>query len=180
MDEILASIRRILHEEEPRPGAAPVPDREDDLLVLDRSMMVSPPKPEPTPVLQDEIDRMLFGEPDAAPSAPPPKAAHNPPPAAMLEPVAPTPVAPLGAPVAGESLLADESRVAAERAFSRLRDAAEPVPAASSPAVWRGGPTLEDMVRDELRGQLKLWLDENLPGMVEKLVRQEIERLSRG
>jgi cell pole-organizing protein PopZ len=40
--------------------------------------------------------------------------------------------------------------------------------------------TLEDLVREMLRPLLKNWLDDNLPGMVERLVRAEIERVSRG
>ena len=40
--------------------------------------------------------------------------------------------------------------------------------------------TLEDLVQDMLRPMLKSWLDENLPGMVERLVRAEIERVTRG
>src|SRR5262249_13336923 len=40
--------------------------------------------------------------------------------------------------------------------------------------------TLEDLVREMLRPLLKSWLDDNLPGMVERLVRAEIERVSRG
>ena len=40
--------------------------------------------------------------------------------------------------------------------------------------------TLEDLVRDMLRPMLKSWLDENLPNVVERLVRAEIERVSRG
>ena len=40
--------------------------------------------------------------------------------------------------------------------------------------------TLEDLVREMLRPLLKSWLDDNLPGMVERLVRAEIERVARG
>jgi cell pole-organizing protein PopZ len=40
--------------------------------------------------------------------------------------------------------------------------------------------TLEDLVREMLRPMLKSWLDDNLPGLVERLVRAEIERVSRG
>ena len=40
--------------------------------------------------------------------------------------------------------------------------------------------TLEDLVREMLRPMLKTWLDDNLPGMVERLVRAEIERVARG
>jgi len=38
---------------------------------------------------------------------------------------------------------------------------------------------LEDVVRDMLQPMLKIWLDDNLPGMVERLVRVEIEQISR-
>jgi len=37
--------------------------------------------------------------------------------------------------------------------------------------------TLEDIVRDMLRPLLQTWLDENLPGIVERLVREEIARV---
>lgn len=40
--------------------------------------------------------------------------------------------------------------------------------------------TLEGLVREMLRPMLKVWLDDNLPGLVERLVRAEIERVSRG
>ncbi len=40
--------------------------------------------------------------------------------------------------------------------------------------------TLEDLVEEMLRPMLKTWLDHNLPTLVERLVRQEIERVSRG
>jgi hypothetical protein len=39
---------------------------------------------------------------------------------------------------------------------------------------------LEDMTRQMLRPMLKAWLDDNLPILVEKLVRAEIERVARG
>jgi cell pole-organizing protein PopZ len=44
----------------------------------------------------------------------------------------------------------------------------------------QNGRTLEDLVREMLRPLLKSWLDDNLPGLVERLVRAEIERVSRG
>jgi len=40
--------------------------------------------------------------------------------------------------------------------------------------------TLEDLVKEMLRPMLKSWLDDNLPGMVERIVKAEIERVSRG
>lgn len=40
--------------------------------------------------------------------------------------------------------------------------------------------TLEDVVGDMLQPMLKSWLDNNLPSLVERMVREEIERVSRG
>src|SRR5438477_2565978 len=40
--------------------------------------------------------------------------------------------------------------------------------------------TLEDLVKEMLRPMLQSWLDDNLPGMVERIVKLEIERVSRG
>jgi uncharacterized protein len=51
------------------------------------------------------------------------------------------------------------------------------VAASRSSAVTRGGPSIEDVVRAELRPMLKDWLDAHLPGLVERLVRVEIERV---
>jgi cell pole-organizing protein PopZ len=45
-------------------------------------------------------------------------------------------------------------------------------------AVANNSRTLDDLVREMLRPILKVWLDDNLPGMVERLVRSEIERIS--
>lgn len=42
------------------------------------------------------------------------------------------------------------------------------------------GRTLDDLVKEMLRPMLKAWLDDNLPTIVERLVRSEIERVSRG
>ena len=43
--------------------------------------------------------------------------------------------------------------------------------------MHRGGPTIEDLVREEIRPLLKEWLDAHLPPLVERLVRAEIERV---
>ena len=45
------------------------------------------------------------------------------------------------------------------------------------PQVYGGGPTITDLVREEMRPMLKAWLDNNLPPLVERLVRAEIERV---
>ncbi|HEX4764701.1 MAG TPA: DUF2497 domain-containing protein [Lichenihabitans sp.] len=46
--------------------------------------------------------------------------------------------------------------------------------------ILQNGEMLERIMRDELRPMIKTWLDDNLPTMVERLVRSEIERVARG
>lgn len=43
--------------------------------------------------------------------------------------------------------------------------------------VGRAGITLEEIVRDSLRPYLKEWLDHNLPYLIERLVKAEIEKM---
>lgn len=43
--------------------------------------------------------------------------------------------------------------------------------------VYRSGPSIEDVVREEIRPILRDWLDSHLPPLVERLVRAEIERV---
>jgi cell pole-organizing protein PopZ len=47
-----------------------------------------------------------------------------------------------------------------------------------STKTHRGGPTIEDLVRESIRPMLKNWLDVHLPPLVERVVRAEIERIS--
>lgn len=42
-----------------------------------------------------------------------------------------------------------------------------------------GEQSIEEMTQELLKAMLKQWLDENLPDMVERLVREEIERVAR-
>jgi hypothetical protein len=44
----------------------------------------------------------------------------------------------------------------------------------------RSGVLADSVVREMLRPMLKQWLDENLPSVVERLVRAEIQRVARG
>ena len=187
MDTILASIRRILNEDEvapveivqdkpdrrePAPAAAATPvgpdkagPHKDDVLVLGKAMMVPPERVEPAP-----------------PTTPQPA------PVASSPPVQPPPAPIVPNPVLVEGLIAARTRAATTQSFEALHEAMlreqapppGPTPAMSSPHLLRsGGPTLEDLVRDELRGLISNWLDEHLPGLVEALVRSEIEKLTR-
>lgn len=73
--------------------------------------------------------------------------------------------------------------VSAERPLLSPRTAAAVDMAFNSLAhtvLVQNSRTLEDLVREMLKPMLKSWLDDNLPNMVERLVRAEIERVSRG
>ncbi len=72
--------------------------------------------------------------------------------------------------VADEALISDNTTAAVNSAFNTL----------AQTVLVQNGRTLEDLVREMLRPMLKDWLDDNLLGMVERLVRAEIERVSRG
>jgi cell pole-organizing protein PopZ len=67
-------------------------------------------------------------------------------------------------------LLSPETDQAVTSAFAAL----------SAELAARSAELADEMVREMLRPMLKAWLDENLPGIVERLVRAEIERLARG
>lgn len=69
-----------------------------------------------------------------------------------------------------ESVLTDNARSAAIDGFSEL---------AKHTAVEYNGITLEEIVRTELNPLLKVWLDKNLPDMIERLVREELEKISK-
>jgi cell pole-organizing protein PopZ len=81
---------------------------------------------------------------------------------------------PVSAPVheaaPAESLLSEQADTSVSEAFGRLAS----VSRASQPQ------TVEDLMKEMLRPMLKAWLDENLPSLVERLVQAEIERVSRG
>ena len=68
-------------------------------------------------------------------------------------------------------LVSPNTAYAAQSSFQQLTDAIM-----TRAAGDRG---LEGMTQDLLRGMLKTWLDDNLPQLVEKLVREEIERVAR-
>jgi cell pole-organizing protein PopZ len=68
------------------------------------------------------------------------------------------------------ALISNETIAAVDSAFNTL----------AHTVIGQNTRTLEDLVREMLRPMLKSWLDDNLPSMVERIVRAEIERVSRG
>ncbi len=79
-----------------------------------------------------------------------------------------------------QALMSGTSSSAAASAFAQLEQemSAPARPVSSAAPVSRGGSlTVEALVLEAVRPMLKDWLDRNLPGMVEDLVRSEIERV---
>ena len=153
MEEILASIRRIISEEgEPEtasdaPAAAPAAaDTGDDVLEL-------------TEVVEDIPNRLVA---DAAEPEPEPEP--------EVEPI-PTP----SVAESFERLVTGAAAAQTASQFTSLARAAEPDPLYG----LRGGRTVEEICVDLLRPMLREWLDANLPGIVERLVEREIRYLSR-
>jgi cell pole-organizing protein PopZ len=79
---------------------------------------------------------------------------------------------PESAPAAAEAgpLLSDQADQAVSAAFDAL----------STTLALQSSELAENVAREILRPLLKTWLDENLPSMVERLVRAEIQRVARG
>ncbi|MBL6077715.1 DUF2497 domain-containing protein [Belnapia sp. T18] len=168
MEDILASIRRILNEDEPGKAAGPDAPEPAEPLTLTEEMLVqeptaAPAAPPPAPPLPAEpLPDARVSEPEPAP--PPMLAAGQPP----SEPEPPPEHPP------AETLIAPAVAAAATAAIGTLIRA---VSQDRGAAVTRGGPSIEDVVREELRPLLKDWLDQHLPALVERLVRAEIERV---
>ena len=80
----------------------------------------------------------------------------------------------------GEDLVSTSTAAASAEAFAGLAQAVEEgETAARRLPVSEGGETIEDMVRAMLKPMLNEWLDAHLPDIVERLVEEEIRRLSR-
>lgn len=111
------------------------------------------PEPEPPPAEEPEEDVMdidLTGPDDDAIDTPEPE------PVAAEEPEG--------------SILTDKAQGAALDGFTNL---------VKKTAVESGGITLEDIVRSELNPMLRDWLDRHLPLIIERLVQEELQKISK-
>jgi cell pole-organizing protein PopZ len=152
MEDILGSIRRILSEDE---VAIPPPPGTDPKAAVPKSL--------------DLTEDMLVADQD---QVPPPVPAVETPQSSPVQ-LMPTPV-PADTPAEPDhSLLAPTVAAAAAASVGTLLRA---VAANRASAVTRDGPSIEDVVRAQVRPMLKDWLDAHLPVLVERLVRVEIER----
>ena len=205
MEEILASIRRIISDDQaPKPAeaapaaeaaaatatapaapasapvaAAPVAARpapvlvDDDEEVMDLGPPATARQKEPHFLTDDPIDNDLtFGDPAPAKEAAPVETKKADDFDALMaaaefspEP-APAPVAP----PAEERLVSPATDRMVTTAFSSL----------ANTILTNNARTIEDLMTDMMRPMIKNWLDDNLPGIVERLVKAEIERVARG
>lgn len=196
MEDILASIRRILNEDEPTAGApaataaaampGTLPPRQAPIVPAPVQAAGSAQAlPGSTPLTSSPAPYRVEEPAEEAPPTPGPAPAADPGPeplalteAMMVVPEAPPgppPVAPSPDAVpANGSLLAPSTAAAAAAALSEL---ARAVAVEQKSVISRNGPSIEDVVREEIRPLVKNWLDAHLPGMVERMVRAEIERV---
>ena len=175
MEEILASIRRIISEDD-APAETAVAAPEPVVEATAEPVLEAPPLVEEPTIIEDEVLELTeryeapsaqsIGDLDVADVAPFP--------AVQPEP-APTPTPDY------DSLVGESAAASAASAFAGLAASfqkPEPV-AAPQDMPFVSGNTVEAMVQAMLRPMLKDWLDANLPGIVEAQVRKEVERIAR-
>jgi cell pole-organizing protein PopZ len=150
IDAMLAGLDEATSEAEIRP---PLPDGEVFELTDD---MALPDPPKPSFHKVEPHDDLEFTETAAA------RAVHRQP--VFEPPPFETPAPP------PQQILSRSTVSAVESAFNTL----------ANTVLSNNARTLEDLVKEMLRPMLKSWLDDNLPGLVERIVKAEIERVSRG
>lgn len=162
MEEILASIRRIISEEETDAAAKPLEaDAEPEAFAPEAAPFPDLPEAEPDDVF-DLTDIVDEPEPEPAPVRPRPR-----PSLAPIDDVA----FELDEPSTGPGLIADDVAERAGAVFDRLeRDMA----VSHTPV----GASLEGLVRELLKPMLKQWLNTYLEEIVERIVREEVERVT--
>jgi cell pole-organizing protein PopZ len=185
MEEILASIRRIIADDQevlldelrPEPSSDLSPLRNvldiTERHVAPQVIAISPAEPvdldEELVALASamgQLDPEEAPEPDFTRGFQVERAAPRPAPSIRYVSPRRTPE-----PARQDALLSQGADASVSGAFGRLGAA---VASGNSPK------TLEDIAQEMLRPMLKAWLDDNLPSLVERLVQDEIERVSRG
>ncbi len=203
MEEILASIRKIISEDAPETApAAPIAVAEEsDVLELTQEVHDEPPPAAVAPpALPPEPVQMA-----AVPQADPPKPENDVVFQTIEEEVPVSSEAQAVAP--HEGIFSDKTRKALEDSFASIQappkaaEPAAPAPAAEPAAVADGAsvqavferavrdsfePVLHnwlgdnsDAVVDKLKPLVREWMDEHFPALLEGAVRAEVERVAR-
>lgn len=159
IDAMLASLDAATPEADIRP-AQPEAQPEADVFDLTDDMALPDPEPAAPKAASfhkvDPQDDLEFSE-SAAARALHRRPTYEPPPFES-------------APAPQQQILSRSTVSAVESAFNSL----------ANTVLSNNARTLEDLVKEMLRPMLKSWLDDNLPGLVERIVKAEIERVSRG
>jgi cell pole-organizing protein PopZ len=176
----------VLAAPEPEPEPEPAPAPRGKAAKAKRAAMAEDDSPETSP--PTPLSMMIMVGPDTTPLAPkfvePPAAPLLPEPTSMVIMVGPheTPAppltmepAPMPAAAPTESSILDDQMTSA--LSSSIGSAMRGATTERSTSIGRAGITLEDIVREEMKPVLKAWLETNLPEMVERVVRAEIERV---
>ena len=151
MEEILASIRKIISEDDPEGQGAAGAGPEDVLELTDR--VAGPGDPESTE--EQEIDAILASVTEAEDGGSGAKAAGG----------------------AG-GLISPRTDSAVTSTLAGFADELLKEKAASE-GSGAGGPTLDNLVLAAIEPHLKTWLDQNLEPLVERVVREELKRMAR-
>lgn len=183
MEEILQSIKRIIADEEGVPQAEPA-SVEDELVVKGSDVLELKDMVEPSPAdhlasilaqpaAQNSSNEGILGAIDAhyAESAP----VHD------TQPTAKQVDEDILASI--DSLLDSQTVQASTVALQALKQRgteAQSAPSSTTglPLHFRSGTTLEDIVLEALKPELKQWLNANLPSMVERMVAAEIKKIT--
>ena len=150
IDALLNGLDETTTAEEIRPASL-----EAEVFELTDDMAVAEPESPPSFRKVEPQDDLEFAE-SAAARALHRQSAFEPPPLQSTSPPRP--------------ILSHSTVSAVESAFNSL----------AHTVLSNNARTLEDLVKEMLRPMLKSWLDDNLPGLVERIVKTEIERVSRG
>jgi uncharacterized protein len=152
IDALLNGLDEATTPEEIRP---PAPEAEAEVFDLTDEMVAEPAPPPPSFRKVEPPDDLEFAESAGA------RALHQ---HSNFEPP------PLESGSPSRPILSHSTVSAVESAFNSL----------AHTVLSNNARTLEDLVKEMLRPMLKSWLDDNLPGLVERIVKAEIERVSRG
>ena len=197
MEEILGSIRKIISEDnsEGAPDGQPAEGDDEDILELTEEVSGEADEERVEPVLasaagepepEEPRKEPVFGAKpadEAQDTAPPEVTAEEPEPE-VSEPrmeeadtMPDTPESPEGAEAAPASKLVSEEATSSTAATLGELNKAVAKKSGAKLGVGGAGNTVEDMVKEMMRPMLREWLDGNLPGIVERLVRREIQIL---